>query len=111
MRSHDQFNTTIYGLQDRYRGINGTREVVFVNPDDLAELGLEDGGYVDIVSEFAGVERRASGFRLVSYPTARGCVAAYYPETNVLMSADDVAKGSNTPVAKGLTVRLEPVAS
>jgi hypothetical protein len=54
------------------------------------------------------VERRASGFRLVSYPTARGCVAAYYPETNVLMSADDVAKGSNTPVAKGLTVRLEP---
>src|SRR6266516_2839361 len=75
-----------------------TREVVFVHPDDLAELGLQDGGYVDIVSEFEGVERRASGFRLVSYPTARGCVAAYYPETNVLMSADDLAKGSNTPV-------------
>jgi anaerobic selenocysteine-containing dehydrogenase len=79
-----------------------------VNPSDLAELGLEDGQRVDIISEFRGVERRASGFRLVSYPTARGCVAAYYPETNVLMSADDVAKGSNTPVAKGLTVRLEP---
>jgi molybdopterin-dependent oxidoreductase alpha subunit len=108
MRSHDQFNTTIYGLQDRYRGIDGTREVVFVNPDDLAELGLKDGQRVDIVSEFAGVERRAAGYRLVSFPTARGCVAAYYPETNVLMSADDVAKGSNTPVAKGLTVRLEP---
>jgi molybdopterin-dependent oxidoreductase alpha subunit len=108
MRSHDQFNTTIYGLQDRYRGINGTREVVFVNPDDLAELGLADGQRVDIVSEFAGVERRAAGYRLVSFPTARGCVAAYYPETNVLMSADDLAKGSNTPVAKGLTVRLEP---
>jgi molybdopterin-dependent oxidoreductase alpha subunit len=108
MRSHDQFNTTIYGLQDRYRGVNGTREVVFVNPDDLAELGLKDGDTVDIVSEFRGVERRASGFRLVSFPTARGCVAAYYPETNVLMSADDLAKGSNTPVAKGLTVRLEP---
>ncbi|GAA0925253.1 FdhF/YdeP family oxidoreductase [Kribbella koreensis] len=107
MRSHDQFNTTIYGLEDRYRGVHGTREVVFVNPSDLAELGLEDGQRVDIVSEFRGVERRASGFRLVSYPTARGCVAAYYPETNVLMSADDVAKGSNTPVAKGLTVRLE----
>jgi molybdopterin-dependent oxidoreductase alpha subunit len=111
LRSHDQFNTTIYGLEDRYRGIHGTRDVVFVHPDDLAELGLEDGGYVDIVSEFQGVERRASHFRLVSYPTARGCVAAYYPETNVLMSADDLAKGSNTPVAKGLTVRLEPVAS
>lgn len=109
MRSHDQFNTTIYGLEDRYRGVHGTREVVFVNPDDLVELGLKDGQYVDIVSEFAGVERRASRFRLVSYPTARGCVAAYYPETNVLMAADDVAKGSNTPVAKGLTVRLEPV--
>ncbi|MFC5265517.1 FdhF/YdeP family oxidoreductase [Kribbella qitaiheensis] len=109
MRSHDQFNTTIYGLEDRYRGVHGTREVVFVNPDDLVELGLEDGQYVDIVSEFAGVERRASRFRLVSYPTARGCVAAYYPETNVLMAADDVAKGSNTPVAKGLTVRLEPI--
>ncbi|GAB2593113.1 FdhF/YdeP family oxidoreductase [Kribbella endophytica] len=111
MRSHDQFNTTIYGLEDRYRGVHGTREVVFVNPSDLADLGLEEGQYVDIVSEFAGVERRASGFRLVSYPTARGCVAAYYPETNVLMSADDVAKGSNTPVAKGLTVRLESAAS
>jgi molybdopterin-dependent oxidoreductase alpha subunit len=108
MRSHDQFNTTIYGLEDRYRGVHGTRQVVFVNPDDLAELGLTDGQYVDIVSEFAGVERRAERFRLVSYPTARGCAAAYYPETNVLMSADDVAKGSNTPVAKGLTIRLEP---
>ncbi|WP_327637074.1 FdhF/YdeP family oxidoreductase [Kribbella sp. NBC_00482] len=106
LRSHDQFNTTIYGLEDRYRGIHGTRDVVFVHPDDLAELGLQDGGYVDIVSEFQGVERRASHFRLVSYPTARGCVAAYYPETNVLMSADDLAKGSNTPVAKGITVRL-----
>ncbi|HEY0690442.1 MAG TPA: FdhF/YdeP family oxidoreductase [Kribbella sp.] len=108
MRSHDQFNTTIYGLEDRYRGVHGTRQVVFVNPDDLAELGLTDGQYVDIVSEFAGVERRAERFRLVSYPTARGCAAAYYPETNVLMSADDLAKESNTPVAKGLTIRLEP---
>ena len=108
MRSHDQFNTTIYGLEDRYRGIHGTREVVFVNPEDLKSLGLQDGQHVDIISEFAGIERRASNFRLVSYPTARGCVAAYYPETNILMSADDVAKGSNTPVAKGLTIRLEP---
>lgn len=108
MRSHDQFNTTIYGLEDRYRGIHGTREVVFINPEDLAALGLTDGQQVDIISEFAGTERRATNFRLVSYPTARGCVAAYYPETNVLMSADDVARGSNTPVAKGLTVRLEP---
>ncbi|HEU4947138.1 MAG TPA: FdhF/YdeP family oxidoreductase [Kribbella sp.] len=109
MRSHDQFNTTIYGLEDRYRGVHGTRHVVFVNPDDLAQLGLTAGQYVDIVSEFAGVERRAEHFRVVSYPTARGCAAAYYPEANVLMAADDVAKGSNTPVAKGLTIRLEAV--
>jgi len=108
MRSHDQFNTTIYGLEDRYRGVHGTREVVFVNPLDLRDLGLADGQVVDIVSEFNGEERRAGGFRLVSYPTARGCAAAYYPETNVLMSADDLAKGSNTPVAKGITIRLEP---
>jgi anaerobic selenocysteine-containing dehydrogenase len=109
MRSHDQFNTTIYGLEDRYRGVHGTRQVVFVNPDDLADLGLTDGQYVDVVSEFAGVERRAEHYRVVSYPTARGCAAAYYPESNVLMAADDVAKGSNTPVAKGLTIRLEPL--
>jgi len=108
MRSHDQFNTTIYGHDDRYRGVRGTREVVLVHPDDIAALGLRADQYVDIVSEFEGVERRAESFRVVPYPTARGCCAAYYPETNVLMSADDTARGSNTPVAKGLTVRLEP---
>ncbi len=108
MRSHDQFNTTIYGHDDRYRGVHGTRRVVFVHPDDIAALGLSDGATVDLVSEYDGTERRASSFRVVSYPTARGCCAAYYPETNVLMFADDTARGSNTPVAKGLTVRLEP---
>jgi molybdopterin-dependent oxidoreductase alpha subunit len=108
MRSHDQFNTTIYGHDDRYRGVHGTREVVFVHPDDITALGLADGQLVDIISEYDGVERQATAFRVVSYPTARGCCAAYYPETNVLMSADDTARGSNTPVAKGLTVRLVP---
>lgn len=108
IRSHDQFNTTIYGHDDRYRGVHGTRMVVLVNPDDLTALGLSEGQVVDIVSEYAAVERRASGFRIVSYPTARGCAAAYYPETNVLMAADDLARDSHTPVAKGLTVRLEP---
>ncbi|HEY3006140.1 MAG TPA: FdhF/YdeP family oxidoreductase [Kribbellaceae bacterium] len=108
MRSHDQFNTTIYGHDDRYRGVHGTRRVVFVNPSDLASLGLADGQTVDIISEYDGTDRRASSFRVVAYPTARGCCATYYPETNVLMSADDTARGSNTPVAKGLTVRLAP---
>ena len=107
IRSHDQFNTTIYGHADRYRGISGNRRVVLVNPDDLHRLGFHAGQVVDVVSEFEGVERRAEGFTLVAYPTAAECAAAYYPETNVLMSADHVALRSNTPVAKALVVRFE----
>ncbi|HSJ61331.1 MAG TPA: FdhF/YdeP family oxidoreductase, partial [Jiangellaceae bacterium] len=83
IRSHDQFNTTIYGMDDRYRGVRGGRHVVYVNPDDLAELGVRDGQTVDLVSEWSDGERRAAGFRVVAYPTARGCAAAYFPETNV----------------------------
>ncbi len=108
IRSHDQFNTTIYGHEDRYRGVSGDRHVVLVNPDDLHALGLHGGQLVDVVSEFEGTERVARGFRLLAYPTAPGCAAAYYPETNVLMSADHVAQRSNTPVAKSLVIRLDP---
>ena len=107
IRSHDQFNTTIYGHADRYRGISGNRRVVLVSPEDLHRLGFHQGEVVDVVSEFEGTERRAEGFTLVSYPTAQSCAAAYYPETNVLMAADHVALRSNTPVAKALVVRLE----
>jgi molybdopterin-dependent oxidoreductase alpha subunit len=108
IRSHDQFNTTIYGLDDRYRGIHQGRRVVFVHPDDLAALGLQDGQLVDVVSEWVdGVERRAPGFRLVGYPTARGCAAAYYPETNVLVPLDSVAEKSNTPTSKSIVVKFE----
>jgi molybdopterin-dependent oxidoreductase alpha subunit len=109
MRSHDQFNTTIYGYNDRYRGIRDGRHVVFVNPEDIAALGLEDGQLVDIHGEYTdGKERMLRGFRLVSYPTARGCAAAYYPEANVLVPLYSVAEGSNTPVSKQVIVRLEP---
>ncbi|MFF4419291.1 FdhF/YdeP family oxidoreductase [Streptomyces sp. NPDC001549] len=109
LRSHDQYNTTIYGLDDRYRGITGGRRVVMVNPDDAAELGLADGSYTDLVSEWKdGVERRAPGFRVVHYPTARGCAAAYYPETNVLVPLDSTADTSNTPASKSVVVRFEP---
>ncbi|MGI5163485.1 FdhF/YdeP family oxidoreductase [Spirillospora sp. CA-253888] len=109
VRSHDQYNTTVYGMDDRYRGVKAGRRVVFVNPDDLAALGLADGGTVDLVSEWEdGVERRAPGFRLVSYPTARGCAAAYFPETNVLVPLDSTAQVSNTPTSKSIVVRLEP---
>ncbi|MER7665115.1 FdhF/YdeP family oxidoreductase [Streptomyces sp. NPDC096193] len=108
LRSHDQYNTTIYGLDDRYRGIKGGRRVVLVNPDDAAELGLDDGSYTDLVSEWKdGVERRAPGFRVVHYPTARGCAAAYYPETNVLVPLDSTADTSNTPASKSVVVRFE----
>jgi molybdopterin-dependent oxidoreductase alpha subunit len=108
LRSHDQFNTTIYGLDDRYRGIEGGRHVVFVSPPDLAELGLTDGQYVDLVSEWDdGVTRRATGFRIVAYPTARGCAAAYYPETNLLVPLESKAELSNTPTSKSIIVRLE----
>lgn len=109
LRSHDQYNTTIYGLDDRYRGITGGRRVVMVHPDDAAELGLADGSYTDLVSEWKdGVERRAPGFRVVHYPTARGCAAAYYPETNVLVPLDSTADTSNTPASKSVVVRFEP---
>jgi molybdopterin-dependent oxidoreductase alpha subunit len=108
LRSHDQYNTTIYGLDDRYRGIKGGRRVVLVHPDDARELGLADGSYTDLVSEWKdGVERRAAGFRVVHYPTARGCAAAYYPETNVLVPLDSTADISNTPVSKSVIVRFE----
>ena len=108
LRSHDQFNTTIYGLDDRYRGISGGRLVVFVHADDLRDLGFADGDVVDVVSEAAdGVERRAEGFRLVAYDTARGTCAAYFPEANVLVPLGSVAEESNTPVSKAVIVRFE----
>lgn len=111
LRSHDQYNTTVYGPDDRYRGISGGRRVVLVNAGDLAELGFADGDVVDLVSEFSdGVQRRAEGFRVVAYDTAKGCAAAYFPETNVLVPLDSTADGSNTPTSKSIVVRLERAA-
>jgi molybdopterin-dependent oxidoreductase alpha subunit len=107
LRSHDQFNTTVYGLDDRYRGIKGGRKVVFVNAEDLHERGLQDGDPVDLVSIWADGERYARGFRAVEYPTPRGCAAAYYPEANVLVPLDSTALGSNTPTSKSVIIRIE----
>jgi molybdopterin-dependent oxidoreductase alpha subunit len=112
LRSHDQYNTTIYGLDDRYRGITGGRRVVLVHPDDATALGLPDGSYADLTSEWTdGTERTAPGFRVVHYPTARGCAAAYYPETNVLVPLDATADTSNTPASKSVVIRLTPTAA
>ncbi|MEW9871859.1 FdhF/YdeP family oxidoreductase [Arthrobacter sp. HS15c] len=107
LRSHDQYNTTIYGKDDRYRGIHGGRRVVMINADDITELGFTDGDMVHLISEFQGTERRAENFRIVSYSTPRGCAAAYYPETNVLVPLDSVADTSGTPTSKSVIVRLE----
>lgn len=111
LRAHDQYNTTIYAKDDRYRGIYGGRRVVFVNAEDLAAAGLQDGDLVDMVSEYEdGVERRAEGFRAVAYSTPVGCAAAYYPEANVLVPLDSVADVSGTPTSKSVIIRLEPAA-
>ncbi len=107
LRSHDQFNTTIYGLDDRYRGVSGGRRVVFVHPDDIAHLGFADGDLVDLVNEWIdGSVRTAPAFRIVPYDQPRGCAAAYYPETNPLVPLDHVAEGSNCPASKSVIIRL-----
>jgi formate dehydrogenase major subunit len=109
IRSHDQFNTTIYGFSDRYRGIEGGRRVVFVNRRDIEELGFTDGDVVDLVTHWEGDDhiRRAPDFRIVAYQTPRGSAAAYYPETNPLVPLDSTALGSNTPTSKSVIIRLE----
>jgi molybdopterin-dependent oxidoreductase alpha subunit len=110
MRSHDQFNTTIYSLNDRYRGIKKGRRVIFVHPDDLAALGVDNGELVDVHSEYTdNVDRVVRNFKVVAFPTSRGCAAAYFPEANPLVPLNFTALGSNTPASKSVVVRLEPV--
>jgi len=104
-RSHDQYNTTIYGLNDRYRGIKAGRRVVLINAHDLRDLGFADGDVVDLVGPG---DRVAERFRLIAYDTPRGCAAAYYPETNALVPLDSVALESGTPTSKSVPVRLTP---
>ena len=108
IRSHDQFNTAIYGEHDRYRGISGGRRVIFLNERDMEERELKSDQWVDIVSHFGTEQRRAARFKVVPYPIPRGCAAAYFPETNVLVPVGSVADRSNQPASKSLTVTLEP---
>ncbi|MEM1288700.1 MAG: FdhF/YdeP family oxidoreductase [Pseudomonadota bacterium] len=106
-RSHDQYNTTIYGMDDRYRGVYGFREIVFMNPRDMEQIGVEARGLVDIVSVFGdGVERVCRNFRIVPYDTPRGCVAGYYPEMNVLVPHGQHGVQSYTPASKSVMVRF-----
>ncbi|WP_106476152.1 FdhF/YdeP family oxidoreductase [Phytohalomonas tamaricis] len=109
MRSHDQYNTTIYGYNDRYRGVEGQRRVVFLNKADMARLGVTKGQWVDLIGiEDDGVQRRAESFRVVEYDTPEGCAAAYYPETNPLIPLDSVGFKSNTPNSKSVAIRIVP---
>jgi molybdopterin-dependent oxidoreductase alpha subunit len=107
IRSHDQFNTTIYSYNDRYRGISGERMVVFMNERDIADLDLSEGSVIEFttVSE-DGIDRRVGGFKVVAFDVPKGCCAAYYPETNALLPLAHRDERSNTPAAKSVPVRI-----
>jgi molybdopterin-dependent oxidoreductase alpha subunit len=108
IRSHDQFNTTIYGLDDRYRGIYNGRRVVLLNPEDIAQAGLTQGQIVDLVSHFENETRTARRFVVVPYSIPRRCAATYFPEANVLVHIGSVAEKSNTPASKSVVISVQP---
>ncbi|HSC39769.1 MAG TPA: molybdopterin dinucleotide binding domain-containing protein, partial [Chitinophagaceae bacterium] len=106
IRSHDQFNTTIYGLNDRYRGIYNERRVILMNEEDMQQRNLVKGDIVDLYNTHNGVERTAHHFIALPYPIPRGCTATYFPETNVLVPIDSTADKSNTPTSKGVVLKV-----
>jgi molybdopterin-dependent oxidoreductase alpha subunit len=111
IRSHDQFNTTIYGFDDRYRGISGNRRVVLLHPDDIAAEDLKPGDLVELESRFAEERRTLHGFTVVAYDVPRRCAATYFPEANALIPLGSVADGSNTPTFKSVRIVIRRVAS
>jgi molybdopterin-dependent oxidoreductase alpha subunit len=116
VRSHDQYNTTVYGLDDRYRGVHGLRRVCFISAVDLQRLGFIDGDLVDITSVWSDgnggeQERSVHGFRLVEYDIPPGCLASYFPETNPLVPLDSYAERARTPASKSIPVRLRRAGS
>ncbi len=107
LRSNDQFNTTIYGFNDRLRGVNGTRDVVLINPEEMQQAGLEAGQIVSLVSDARdGVERSVSGLKVLPFSLPRGCIAGYYPELNPLVPLSHHDKRSKTPATKAVPVRI-----
>ena len=110
IRSHDQFNTTVYTDDDRYRGVRGNRRVLFLNPEDMAERELAAGALVDITSRYEGVARTVHAFACIPYDIPRRCAAAYFPEANGLVPLESVADESRTPTSKSVVVTLSPVA-
>lgn len=108
IRSHDQYNTTIYGLDDRYRGIINERRVILMNNEDIASRNLKAGDLVDLISTFKGVTRRVNKFIVVQYPIPKGNTATYFPETNPLVPINSYAKQSYTPSSKWINLKVVP---
>ena len=108
IRSHDQYNTTIYGMDDRYRGIYNSRRIVMMNQADMDELGLQSRDLIDLTSHYAGKEMHSEKWKVIPYDIPRKNLAAYFPEANVLVPLDSVAKGSNTPTSKWVEVSINP---
>lgn len=106
IRSHDQFNTTIYSLNDRYRGIKGERRIIFLNPEDMQEFGFKNGQVVDLTSHFDDGERYANHFIVVSFEIPKRCAATYFPEANSLVPISSVAEKSNTPTSKSIVITI-----
>jgi anaerobic selenocysteine-containing dehydrogenase len=108
VRSHDQFNTAIFGLNDRYRGIRGERRVVFMNPEDMRQLGIVPEQRVDLASPESGQPRRGRFFHAIPYDIPRGCVAAYFPEANAVIPLENTDPESGTPASKAVPVTIRP---
>lgn len=109
IRSHDQFNTTIYGLDDRYRGIKNERRVLFMNPEDMKQNGFVKEQVVHLESHYEGQVRKAENFKIVPYKIPRQNLAAYFPETNMLVPINQFADGSRTPISKSIVVKITRV--
>ena len=106
IRSHDQYNTTIYGMDDRYRGVYKARRIVLMNPVDMENEGITPSEEIDLVSKFSGIERYAEKWKVIPYSIPRGNIATYFPEANVLIPLDSVADSSNTPTSKSVIVNI-----
>lgn len=109
IRSHDQFNTTVYGLDDRYRGIKGERRIIFMNEKDMQARQISAGSWVDLYSTYEGKRRTANTFRAIAYDIPVGCTATYFPEANPLVPLQLRAHGSHTPASKSIPIRVVPV--
>ena len=109
IRSHDQFNTTIYGLDDRYRGVFNERRIIFMNREDMRQRNLQEQDVVNLKSEYNGSIRRANNFKVIGYDIPSNCCATYFPETNVLVPLDSFAHTAKTPASKSVKVTISVV--